>query len=330
MTLISVVIPTRNRANLLENTLRSINNQTLNKDHYEVIVVDNGSTDHTKDIVANYSECFKIKYIYEQKPGLHQGRHAGLREAGAEVITYADDDIEAFPEWLETINRVFHDRSDIVLVGGKNLPKFESTPPFWLLEMWNVVTDGGHILGDLSILDLGESAKEIAPDFVFGCNFSIRKSILAKTKGFHPDGMPFELIKYRGDGETYVSNYIKDTHLKALYHPKASVYHIVTNDRLSKEYFCKRRYAQGISDAFTHLRKGNITTQKSSFIKSILKDLLGISKRRLLVDIKTEISKTEFQRELERSYVNGYQFLQEKYKTDQTVKDWIHKKDYLD
>jgi hypothetical protein len=59
-----------------------------------------------------------------------------------------------------------------------------------------------------SILDFGNAIQEISPDYVWGCNFSIRKEVLLKVRGFHPDGMPDEFLRYRGDGETSVSREI--------------------------------------------------------------------------------------------------------------------------
>jgi len=252
---LSVIIPTRNRADLLNNTLKSITHLSFQASDFEVIVVDNGSTDYTKQIVEGYSDNIQnIRYFYDATPGLHAGRHKGLKEAKADILVYADDDIEAFPTWLEGIWESFQD-NDVVLIGGKNLPKWEIDPPFWIYEMWMNICEHGHSLGYLSILDFGNKIIEIDPGFVWGCNFSIRKNILLEAKGFHPDGFPQNMIKYRGDGETSVSNYIKKMKLKSIYNPKASVYHFISKNRMTIDYFCKRAFNQGISDSFTNIRK---------------------------------------------------------------------------
>jgi len=251
---LSVIIPTRNRADLLNIALKSIAIQTFPADEFEVIVVDNGSTDSTKQIVETfYTNVKNIRYFYDETPGLHVGRHRGLKEAQSEILVYADDDIDAFPTWLEGVWESFQD-SDIALVGGKNLPKWESEPPYWIYEMWMDINQYGHSLGYLSILDFGNKVMEINPLYVWGCNFSIRKRVLLDAKGFHPDGFPQEMIKYRGDGESSVSNYIQKHNYKTLYNPKASVYHFVPKNRMTIDYFCKRAFNQGISDSFTNTR----------------------------------------------------------------------------
>lgn len=328
---ITVVIPTRNRADLLKSTLNSLLNQTLGRNDFEVIVVDNGSTDNTPTVVESFQDQLQVRCIYEGRPGLHRGRHAGWLASKTDYIVYADDDIEAFPKWLETIVSVFDSNNLIALIGGKNLPKFQAAPPFWITEMWNKPHRFGRMMADLSILDFGEKEMEIHPMYIFGCNFAVRRIILEKTSGFHPDGMPFELIEYRGDGETYVAEWAQANGYIAYYHPNASVYHVVTKERLTQEYFFKRRYTQGISDAYTMLRAGKSKQKfKSSGLKYKLRVLLGFEQIKMLFDLKHELSRTEFDKQLEISYQNGFDFLVGNYKHRNEVKEWIHKENYLE
>jgi glycosyltransferase involved in cell wall biosynthesis len=308
---LSVIIPTRNRAEVLERALQSIVKQTLPTDEYEVIVIDNGSTDDTEVIINSFNKSIKnLVYIYDEHPGLHVGRHRGLLAAKADLLVYADDDIEALPTWLEGVLESFED-SSVVLVGGKNIPNFESIPPDWILEMWEK-SNNKKILGHLSILDFGEEIQEINPFYVFGCNFSIRKSILIDAGGFHPDGMPQELIRYRGDGETHVSQYIHNKGLKSLYNPKASVYHLVSEGRMTQAYFKQRAYNQGISDSYTSIRNG----KKKYFLKR---------------KIKTLIKKYFFSQnvEIDESFFSGYQYHQQQVKGNLQLRAWIKRESYI-
>ena len=175
---ISIIIPTINRADLLEKFLLSLKKQALATSKYEVIIVDNGSTDNTKTVVEQYILTIpNLFYVYEPNPGLHSGRHRGFLESKGEILVYGDDDIEAFPSWLATIDQCFQDNPDVVMVGGKNLPQFENPPPEWLLQMWEP-KQNEQILGYLSILDLGDQPKPISPYYIFGCNFAIRRSVI--------------------------------------------------------------------------------------------------------------------------------------------------------
>ena len=192
---LSIIIPTRNRSRLLHNTIDSITRQTYPKDEFEVIVIDNGSTDNTKDVVTSFSSILpNLVYYYDATPGLHVGRHNGYKLAKSDLLVYADDDIEAFPTWLEGVFESFQD-PDVMLVGGKDLPKYEQKPPFWIEEQWYKIGKEGHFLGALSLIDLGDTIKEIPPYYVYGCNYSVRKALITETKGFHPDGVPFDVIE---------------------------------------------------------------------------------------------------------------------------------------
>jgi glycosyltransferase involved in cell wall biosynthesis len=332
--ILSVIIPTRNRSKVLFGALESIATQTCDSTLFEVIVVDNGSTDSTRDIVDLFvGKIQNLRYYYEKSPGLHVGRHRGLEQAKGDILVYADDDIEAFPTWLEGIAEAFEDKN-VMLVGGKNLPKFEADPPDWIMNMWLNVHPEGNILGYLSLLDLGDSIKEINPCYVFGCNFSIRKSVLSEAGGFHPDAMPRELIRYRGDGESYVSRYILDHEYKTLYHPKASIFHMVPKARLSEDYFLHRAFIQGISDSYTQLRKnGGPDRTLLHFLKK-WNWRFSIHKAKMFLRSSIQnksLTENDFIT-LRLSKVNwrGYLYHQNEVRKDQELLKWVMKKDYLD
>ena len=330
---LSVIIPTRNRAKLLAKTLMSIEQQTMLKEEFEVIVIDNGSTDETPKVLAEFSDRMNVQSIFEPQPGLHVGRHSGLFAAKANELVFIDDDIEAFPIWLQTISNVFLSDKKIALVGGKNLPNYETPPPFWILELWNKGNSYGNVLEDLSVLDFGDNEREISPYYVFGCNFSVRKEIILKAGGFHPDGFPFDKIRYRGDGETHISDFVRDSNCIAYYHPGASVKHWVPTDRMTEEYFCKRRYMQGISAAYSQLRSGNMfkrsNPDESSKFKRYIKSILGSTRIEMLNELSKTINKTDFERRLNRSYMLGKEYLLDCYRKDESIRKWVHQNDYF-
>ena len=250
---LSVIIPTRNRSVLLDKTLQSISAQTFSADRFEVIIVDNGSTDETPAIANRYRGTLKnLKYFYEANPGLHVGRHCGLRESQGSILTYADDDIEAFPTWIEGIYESFL-QEDVGIVGGKDVPLYEAPPPAWVNDLWEI-NSYGKFMSYFSLLDFGDKVMEIDPDFVFGCNFSIRKSLLTQIGGFHPDGVPDSQLKYRGDGETHVGRQVSKLGYKTMYNPKASVNHWVPKSRMNLSYIKKRAFMSGISQSYTNSR----------------------------------------------------------------------------
>lgn len=320
---LSIIIPTRNRSNLLHNTIESITKQSLSKDKFEVIVIDNGSTDDTKEIIMSFnSRLPNLVYYYDATPGLHVGRHNGYKLAKSDILVYADDDIEAFPTWLEGIFESFQD-PDVMLVGGKDLPKYEQKPPFWIEEQWYNINEDGRTLDALSLIDLGDEIKAIPPFYVYGCNYSVRKSLIRETKGFHPDGVPFNMIELRGDGEWYVNKYIMEHGYKVMYNPKASIYHVVTKERLTLDYFKRRAFRKGVEQSYADKRYDLNSTRMviRRLLSKIIRGKLFHNRDKLLTDMEKEIA---------RSYEYGYKYHDIMYKHNQTIREWVHKDNYLD
>lgn len=345
---LSVIIPTRNRAPLLEKALKSILAQTLSQEHFEVIVVDNGSTDNTFDVVNSFKSRLKnIRYFLERQPGLHAGRHRGLAEAESNLLVYADDDIEAFPTWLQAIQDSFGDE-EVVVVGGKCVPKFEAEPPDWLNAMWMSNAAGEHVLGYLSLIDLGDDIRPVNPDQIFGCNFAVRRSVLLEAGGFHPDSMPQDLIRFRGDGETWVSKYIQSRGYKALYNPGASVYHWVPASRMTTEYFFCRSYSQGVSDSYAAIRyaRGIIPPQVATggsrdFYRQLVPNCLSgilsavsLTARCLSLHVTGKGNPASGEAALRRSlaapYEAGYAYHQDLVRESSELLAWVLKPDYFD
>lgn len=249
----SVIIPTRNRARTLDACLGSLVSQSIGADAFEVVVVDNGSTDDTREVVVRHKPLIDLKIVDAAEPGLHVARHAGMRAAASDILIFGDDDIVAGPDWVASVVAAFSDGA-VALVGGNNLPLFECAPPHWLTRLWERRAGRGRALATLSILDFGEGRFDVDPHYVWGCNFSVRRDVLLAAGGFHPDAMPADRIHLRGDGETHVSEWIVRAGMRAVFDSGASVHHAVPALRMTPEYFFQRAYAQGISDSYTDIR----------------------------------------------------------------------------
>src|SRR6516162_5418252 len=98
---LSIVIPTFNRASILACTIDRIEAQTVSAENYEVIVVDNASTDDTRAVLeAKSRKYFNLKFLLQPKPGAAATRNAGLRQAASDIVLFIDNDIVAEPDLI--------------------------------------------------------------------------------------------------------------------------------------------------------------------------------------------------------------------------------------
>jgi len=250
----TVIVPTRDRAGVLRDCLASLTRQTAPADSFEVIVVDNGSSDDTAAVARSFDGALRLTLLHESEPGLHVGRHAGWRAARSDVLMFCDDDIEAEPEWVDAVVRRFED-PEVALVGGNDRPAFEHAPPPWLALWWAHPVAHGRALGLLSILDFGNETFELDPGWVWGCNFNVRRRALEAARGFHPDGVPPERLQWRGDGEMHVGRVVREAGARCVFEPRASVRHRVDTARMTVDYLQRRSFAQGVSDSYAAIRR---------------------------------------------------------------------------
>src|SRR4030065_2472512 len=111
---ISIVIPTFNSAKVLKTCLESLANKTVGRKKYEVIVVDDGSTDETKDIVAKYP----VRYIHQQNRGPAAARNNGVNHAQGEIVLFTDADCDPEPNWIEEMIKPLNDNQVVGVKGA--------------------------------------------------------------------------------------------------------------------------------------------------------------------------------------------------------------------
>ncbi|HEY4408225.1 MAG TPA: glycosyltransferase [Xanthobacteraceae bacterium] len=136
---ISVVICSRNRARLLENTLESLCRaappQRLT---WEVVVILNDCTDHSAVVVGQLRDRLPLVCQAEPRPGLSNARNKGIDVASGDVFIWIDDDVRVTPGWLRGYEEAFMRWPETSLFGGAILPEFEGNPPAWLLRSWHL------------------------------------------------------------------------------------------------------------------------------------------------------------------------------------------------
>lgn len=226
---ISLIICTYNREKFLPEALQSITHQTLDARKFQLIIVDNNSTDNTGKISRQFIDnhpAINIKYCFEENKGLSFARNRGIAEASAPLISYIDDDVILPPEYLETVINFFTKNTDAVGMGGKVIPKYEyGSEPAWMNKYLN---------GFVAKVDYGNNIKKFDKQMRYpaGCNMTYKKDILIKAGGFNNE------LKFRSD-DKYIFYKIKSISNEIYYLPDAWLYHYIDRDRLQMQNFKK-------------------------------------------------------------------------------------------
>ncbi len=337
----SVIIPTRNHCHLVADLLDNLATLPKMLHRWEVLVIDNGSSDQTADLVNKKisSLPIEIRYFLEPKPGLHNGRHRGAIEARGKYLAYLDDDVLVSPTWIRGLDKLIAGQAEAVV--GRILPKWENNPPKWLIKLI-------HEPGYLSLLDLGTEGIFIDPKFVYGDNFFIEKQLIFQLRGFHPDSLPSTQLKYRGDGETGLLWKFKSAGYRAWYEPDAIVYHRIPKERMTISYLCNRAYAQGISDSFSEIRARQLDPtilsdlylappeESRKTIRYYRGRIKEFSVYQLILNLTNRVlrsipmSKPNIKRRLRKAWWSGYQYHQNEVKNDPDLLVWVIREDYLD
>lgn len=336
--LLSVIIPTRNRAAHLADLLDSLAAQEPVTFDWEVIVVDNASTDDTPEVARQKAAALPItiRYAHEPNLGLHHGRHRGAKEAAGTFLGYLDDDMILAPTWIQGVTMAAQGRADAVV--GRVLPQWEVQPPGWVKALASEGIDNY-----LGLLDLGTTARPVEPVMVLGGNAFLPRQALFELGGFHPDGVPTNLLRYRGDGETGLMVKFKQKGMRSWYDPRATAYHIISADRLTIEYICQRAYRQGISDSFTQIRAAHGLGEvpfSGHGLGTFVEKLRTIRPAQAAQTVTRKVGKAlglasflpyhEIQEQIVQAYREGWQFHQDEVRRDPDLLTYVLKPTYLE
>lgn len=231
----SIVVCTYNRAESLKDTLAALARLEAPPTRpWEVIVVDNNSRDHTRQVVEAMQQTWtRLRYVFEPEQGLSHARNRGIADAAGAVILFTDDDVLPEPDWLVTTLAGL-DKYGADACGGYIAPIWETPPPDWLTE---------RFYGFLAVrTDRSDDYPiEAASQAPFGANMAIRKAVFGKVGGFDTRrGRKGKVLASGEDGEMFER--ILTAGYKAVFLGQSRVHHKVEAFRLTKRYFRRWRF----------------------------------------------------------------------------------------
>lgn len=229
---VSIVVCTYNRCEILKYCLDSLEKQSVDRSRYEVIVVDNNSTDNTKQVVEEYCDRNpNFRYVFEENQGLSHARNRGVKEANGEWVGYVDDDGYVENNYvklaLETIENY-----DFDCFGGVVKNWFKHEKPKWYPEDYEV-----SYLRTLKTSEID--------GFICG-GISFFKSEIIYIYGGFDESLGMKGSQMRLGEETKLQVKMKEDGKKIGLNPEIVLNHLVSNEKMSVKYMLKRKYQNGL------------------------------------------------------------------------------------
>jgi glucosyl-dolichyl phosphate glucuronosyltransferase len=236
---LSVILCTYNRAHCLPRTLESLTRQSLEPGHYEIVIVDNASSDNTSVVIRRFEAehtSADILLLSESTQGLAHARNTGCKAARGRYLAFIDDDCIASEDWLETVLACYEQvRPTPISVGGSIFPRYDSPGPTWFKDSYETETWGDQP----RFLITGESFT--------GCNMSFTKAVIEQFGGFPSNyGMKGDSLALGEETHLFRHIWSRDKEAATFYYtPRAVVYHTIDPYKMTVSYQLKRALIAG-------------------------------------------------------------------------------------
>ncbi len=250
---VTLILCTYNRAELLGAAIECLLQQADDSPRYEVVLVDNNSSDHTRRVIERCSRASstttRVRYVFEPRQGLSHARNAGILAAQSSLLAFTDDDVRIAPDWVKVIKRTFDAHPDVDSLGGRILPVWPAPPPSWLTSL--------HWVGPLALQDYGDepfTVDALRPLCLAGANFAFRKDVFDRVGPFAPE--------FTRSEDTELMVRLWRSGAKARYVPEMKAYAAVQPERLTKAYH--RRWHSNIGRCNARMRLAELIESDGS------------------------------------------------------------------
>jgi L-malate glycosyltransferase len=236
--MLTVLIATYNGSRTLPEVLNGYCALEPPEGGWKLVIVDNGSTDDTKAVIAAFRHRLPITYLYEPRAGKNAALNTGLSHVSGDLVVLTDDDVLPQSDWLKHLRITAHSQPAFSLFGGPILPKWEYPPEDWLLS-WVPL---GPTFALLDALEEGP----IHPRLIFGPNMTVRADIFQSGYRFDESIGP-KRSNYAQGSEAEFLRRLAQAGWKAWHCKKAVVEHIIRVSQMNKGWVLARavRYGRG-------------------------------------------------------------------------------------
>jgi glycosyltransferase involved in cell wall biosynthesis len=236
--MLTVLLATRNRAWILQVVLQAFCRLEQPAGGWKLVVVDNGSTDQTGDVLGSFANRLPLHGAFEPAAGKNLALNTGLALLEGDLTVLTDDDVFPDANWLVELRRAADAQPTYSMFGGAIVPRWEVPPPHWM--QW---TETAPVY---TLTDPSWKAGPFASSLVFGPNMALRTSIFRSGTRFDPSIGPRD-TSYPMGSETELLQRLERQGHTAWHVPSAIVEHFIRAEQLTKEWVLQRaiRYGRG-------------------------------------------------------------------------------------
>ena len=238
---VTVVFATRNRATALPPVLDSFTRLVAPPGGWKLVIIDNGSTDGTPELLRSYAARLPLTALSESRAGKNRALNAGLPHLEGALIVLTDDDVLPQPDWLICLQQAASAHPEASLFGGTVLPHWDHPRPAWLTEE--------AVPFSVLYAQQKRAAGPCSCDAIFGPNMAVRSSVFAAGFRFSETVGPDETRRmYAMGGETEFLRRVEAAGYRGWFVPEAVVGHIIRPEQLEEQWILKRAYRYGIGE----------------------------------------------------------------------------------
>jgi GT2 family glycosyltransferase len=235
--MLTVLVATHNGARTLPHVLGGYQRQLPVPGGWKLVIVNNASTDATRDVIGEFAASLPLTYCEESRPGKNRALLTALREAEGDLFVFSDDDATPDPGWLAALRRAADTHPEADIFAGAIRPRWEVQPAPWVLEEVDLAAC-------YAVTDLTRPAGPVKPTLVWGANMAIRRRVFDQGHGFDPEVGPSG-ARYVMGSETDLTVRLTEAGFQTWFCPEAIVEHFVRAHQVERKWILDRAISFG-------------------------------------------------------------------------------------
>lgn len=261
---LSIIVATYNRSAYLLRTLDSLARQTLSPERFEIVVVDNNSTDDTPAVCEAFAKAhpeLRLRRVMESSQGISFARNRGIAESRGACIVFIDDDEEAGMRWAESYFRFFDEHPGFDAAGGAVVPVYEAPLPRWYSHYIEKMITGVMDMGPRIVPFRGKRYPGVG-------NSGFRRSLFDRFGNFDTALGRSGTNPMGGEEKDFAAR-LRAGGVRYYYIPDAEIYHITPAYKLSETYFARLSRMIGVSERVRTRNEGRASYVRRLFAEAV-------------------------------------------------------------